>query len=177
MKKYTLKSGQQILVRKPNPSEAASLINLKRSYIKNTSTIPILLDEYPIDIEKETKLIQEFNESENSLLLVAEHEGELIGNIDLTGNKRSKMFHTAMLGMGIKNEYQNQGLGRILIESAIDWAKDNDVLKLIWLDVYASNDRGVHLYKSTGFKVSGVVKSFFKENEKFIDKIQMYQEV
>ena len=177
MEQFILKTGRPVTIRKPLLSEALALVKLKRSYIKNTSTIPILLDEYPIDIEKETNLMQEFDESQNSLLLVAEHEGELIGNIDLTGNKRSKMFHTAMLGMGIKEEYQNQGLGRILIESAIAWAKNNDALKLIWLDVYASNDGGIHLYKSTGFKVSGTIKGFFNEKENFIDKIQMYLEV
>lgn len=177
MKQYTLKSAHQITIRKPLLSEAAALIELKRSYIKNTKTIPIFLEEYPIDIEKETELIRTFDESHNSLLLVAEHEGILIGNIDLSGSPRSKMAHTAMLGMGIKNEWQNKGLGRILINSALEWAKKESTLKLIWLDVYATNESGFHLYKSTGFEVSGVIKDFFQEGDKLIDKIQMYQQI
>ena len=177
MNQFTIKSGHQITVRKPLISEGLHLIELKRSYIENATTLPILLEEYPIDIEKETNLIRDFDESQNSILLVAEHDGKLIGNIDLTGSKRAKMSHTAMLGMGIHNDWQNKGVGRILIEAAIGWAKNQSPFKLIWLDVYASNDRGINLYKSTGFEVSGVIKGFFKEGEKVIDKIQMYQKI
>ncbi len=36
---------------------------------------------------------------------------------------------------------------------------------------------GYNLYKKTGFKVSGVIKDFFKEEENYIDKIQMYQRI
>ncbi len=177
MKQSTLKSGHQITIRQPLSAEAEALMELKRSYIKDTTTIPLFLEEYPIEIEKEAELIRTFDESHNSLLLVAEHKGMLIGNIDLTGSPRSKIAHTAMLGMGVKNEWHNKGLGRALIETALEWAKNESPLKLIWLDVYASNKGAIHLYKSTGFQVSGIVKGFFQEGEKFIDKIQMYQEI
>ena len=69
------------------------------------------------DLEKEFDLIKAYRESENSIFLIAEFDGELIGNIDLTGSKRFKMHHTGMIGMGIKEEWRNQGLGKILIQS------------------------------------------------------------
>jgi len=151
------------------------LLDLKRSYIKNTTTIPLTLDEYPINLEKESNIITDYARSANSILLVAELNNELIGNLDLTGSKRSKMFHTAMIGMGVKEQWQNQGLGRFLIESVIEWAKTDSPIELIWLDVYASNILGLNLYKNTGFKVSGIIKDFFKEGSGYKDKVQMYQ--
>lgn len=135
------------------------------------------LEEYPNDRARELQIIEDYQNKVNSLLVVAESEGELIGNIDLTGSSRSKMAHTAMIGMGIKVAWRNQGLGKVLIESAIDWAKNKSTIELLWLNVYASNELGYNLYKNTGFVVSGIIKNFFKEESGFIDKIQMYQHI
>jgi len=165
------------VIRTLNPDEAQALINLKRAYISDTSTIPLTLEEYPDDKDRESKLIERYNSSQNGILLVAEFEGELIGNIDLTGSQRIKMQHTGMIGMGIKEKWRNKGLGRIFIESVIDWAKNNTELELIWLDVYATNELGYNLYKNTGFKISGVIKDFFKEENGYKDKIQMYLDI
>lgn len=176
-KTYVSKAGNSIRVRVSELDDAQKLMDLKRSYIKNTTTIPMNLEEYPIDLKNELRIVTEYRESPNSILLVAEYNNELIGNIDLTGSKRSKMFHTGMIGMGIKEEWRNQGLGRFLIESTIDWAKNYSAIEIIWLDVYASNELGYNLYKNTGFKVSGRIDGFFKEENGYKDKIQMYQRI
>lgn len=172
-----LKSGTNIVVRTAKTSDASSLAELKRSYIVGTNTIPLTLEEYPSNQEKEESLILKYHNSHNSILLVAEHKNQLIGNIDLTGSARLKMKHTATIGMGIREEWRNQGLGRCLIEATIDWAKNDTEIELIWLDVYASNELGYNLYKNTGFIVSGTVKGFFKEEQGYKDKVQMYQHI
>ncbi len=172
-----LKSGNSIKIRVAKVADAQNLLDLKRSYIKNTTSIPLQLVEYPNDLNKELSIIEQYLSSSNSILLIAEFDNEAIGNIDLTGNVRSKLSHTAMIGMGIKEEWRNQGLGRALIESVLDWAKNHSELKLIWLDVYASNELGYNLYKNTGFIVSGIIKDFFKEEHGYNDKVQMYQRI
>ena len=174
---HTLKSGGQIKIRVPLIEEAQGLLDLKRAYINNTSTLPLTLDEYPIDVKKEANIIEEYSASMNSILLVAEIDNVLIGNIDLTGSKRSKTYHTGVIGMGIDEKWRNQGLGKILIESVIEWAKNNSEIEIIWLDVYTSNDLGYNLYKKTGFQKCGTIKGFFKQKEQYIDKVQMYQRI
>ena len=176
-KTFKLKTGKSIRVRMPEFDEVQKLIDLKKSYLRNTKTIPLVLDEYLSSVKNELALITEYEKSLNGILLVAEFENEFIGNIDLTGSKRSKMFHTGMIGMGIKEEWRDQGLGRILIESVIDWAKENSEIELIWLDVYASNELGYNLYKNTGFQISGIINDFFKDENGYVDKVQMYQRI
>lgn len=176
-KTYLTKTGNSITIRIPEISEAQKLIDLKRSYIKNTTTIPMNLEEYPIDLQKEAALIADYRNHPNSILLVAGIDNQLIGNIDLTGSKRAKMAHTGMIGMGIKAAWRNQGIGRCFIESVIDWAKNHSTIELIWLDVYASNELGYNLYKNTGFEVSGIINGFFKAENGYKDKVQMFQRI
>ncbi len=176
-KTYSLKNGKTITIRQASIQDAKALLNLKREYIADTSTIPLTLEEYPNDVSNEEKIITKYIDHPNSLLLVATHHNDLIGNIDLTGNKLEKMAHTGMIGMGIKREWRNQGLGKCLLTSVIDWAKKNATIEMIWLDVYASNEYGYNLYKNTGFKVSGIIPDFFKDENGYQDKIQMYQHI
>lgn len=171
------KTGKQLLIRMVHVEDAQAILDLKRGYLANTTTLPLLLEEYPDDLAKETQLIKDYAASDNSIFLVAEHEGQLIGNIDLTGSKRSKLYHTAMLGMGIHEQWRNQGVGKLLIQHSLDWARGESGIELVWLDVYATNALGFQLYKNAGFTVSGSIPGFFKEEDEAIDKIQMFQRI
>jgi len=173
--KLAIKSGQNVTIRHAKEEDAQALVNLKRNYIKGTTTLPIYIDEYPDNAVKELNLIQEYYENSNNLLLVAEFNNQLIGNIDLTGGKRRKTQHTAMVGMGISSQWRNHGLGQILLSAAIDWTLDHSCLFILWLEVYATNELGINLYKKMGFELSGRINAFFKNDHDYIDKIQMHQ--
>ncbi len=170
-KTYTAKNGEKIIVRTATERDAAALVALKKGYIKNTTTIPLYEYEYKNTTEQEAELITKYNAEANSILLIAECDGELIGNIDITGNQRQKLQHTAMLGMGITYTWQNTGVGSCLIDSALK-AIAQTVVSIVWLEVYASNIGGLKLYEKFGFEQCGVIKNFFNEATS-IDKITM----
>jgi len=161
-----------IVIREARPEDAAALLALKRSYIEGTTTIPLYTDEYKNDAAQEQQLIERYLAETNSVLLVAEKDGELIGNLDLTGNQRRKLHHTAMLGMGVANDWQGKGVGSLLMKAALEWAATNTILKIIWLEVYSTNMAGIRLYEKFGFEQCGLMKGFFADAIA-IDKISM----
>ncbi len=164
--------GKEITIREATEEDALSLIELKKSYIKGTRSIPMYEFEYRNDIQMEKDLIKRFQTEENSLILLAEHGNNLIGNIDLLGNQRQKLFHTGMIGMGISHEWQDRKIGSFLMESLLGWAVESSPLKLIWLEVYSTNMGGRRLYEKFGFDECGLIKDFFME-EGPADKITM----
>jgi len=163
--------GKEIIIRAANADDAENLILLKKSYIKNTTSIPLYDYEYTNTIIQEKEWIQKYDTQENSLILLAEHKGKLIGNIDLTGNQRKKLFHTGMIGMGIHPEWQNKKIGSFLLEHTIIWALRSP-LKIIWLEVYSTNAGGIKLYEKFGFENCGSIKDFFRERQ-HADKLTM----
>ncbi|SEK74511.1 Protein N-acetyltransferase, RimJ/RimL family [Aquimarina amphilecti] len=176
-KTYTSKSNELITIRQAISDDAPALLKLKLQYLKGTLTLPLFESEYPNDIDQERDLIERFQSEKNSIILVALCENVMIGNIDLTGSWRKKMEHTGMIGMGIHTEWQNQGIGTLLLQNIIDWAKQNEILKTVWLEVYKNNYPGIALYKKIEFIQSGIIPNFFLEKETYIDKIIMYREV
>ncbi|AXG74482.1 GNAT family N-acetyltransferase [Flavobacterium arcticum] len=168
---YTSKNDKNIIVRNATECDAATLVALKKGYIRGTTTIPLYEHEYKNTTEQEAKLITKYNTEANSILLVAECDGELIGNIDITGNQRQKLQHTAMLGMGVANNWQNTGVGSCLMNSALKTIAQT-VVSIVWLEVYASNIAGLKLYEKFRFEKCGAIKNFFNETAP-IDKITM----
>lgn len=166
------KDGKEVVIREATEDDALALIELKKSYIRNTTSIPLYEFEYRNDIQMEKDWINRFTNETNSLLLVAEHGTTLIGNIDLNGNQRKKLFHTGMIGMGIAYEWHNKKIGSFLMEGVMKWAAAKSPLRIIWLEVYSNNTGGIKLYEKFGFEQCGLIRNFFEE-ENPADKITM----
>lgn len=172
-KEVTLKNGKTVLIRQAEVADAQHLLDCVKKYIPQSEYIPKLEQEIVITVEQEREWINSFLIHNNSLLLVAEYENLVIGNIDLTGNRRKVMEHTAVIGMGMLKEWRNSGLGTALLDTAIEWARQNPVLELIWLQVYTANKAALHLYRKMGFEENGIMKSFFKHNNDYFDNLTM----
>ncbi|MFK7937378.1 MAG: N-acetyltransferase family protein [Saprospiraceae bacterium] len=170
------KTGELITIREAVTADAVALRTLKLSYVRGTTTIPMYADEYKNDDAAEAVMIAEYQQSSNRLILLAEFDGQLIGNIDLTGHQRRKLAHTGMIGMGIHNDWQGRGIGSMLLQAALEWAVDSP-LKIVWLEVYATNLAGRSIYEKCGFQTIGTMPNFINENGQFIDKIVMQMEV
>jgi RimJ/RimL family protein N-acetyltransferase len=172
-----LKNQKVVIIRQAEIDDAEKLLNCIKTYVPQSDYIPKLEQEIKLTLEQEKEWINYFLTNENSLLLIAEFDNEIIGNIDLTGNRRKVMQHTAVIGMGMLNEWRNSGLGTALLKFAIQWAKENRFLELLWLQVYTENKLGLGLYRKMGFEENGIMKNFFKQDGKYYDNLTMTMNV
>jgi RimJ/RimL family protein N-acetyltransferase len=171
----TLKNQKTLIIRQAEIDDADKLLNCIKTYVRQSEYIPKLEQEIKLTIEQEKDWINYFLTNENSLLLIAEFDNEIIGNIDLTGNRRKIMEHTAVIGM--LKEWRNYGLGTALLKFAIEWAKENSIIEILWLQVYTDNELGLGLYRKLGFEENGIMKNFFKQNGKYYDNLTMTMNV
>jgi ribosomal protein S18 acetylase RimI-like enzyme len=56
---------------------------------------------------------------------------------------------------------------------AIEWAKENPIIELLWLQMYSENTLGLNLYKKMKFLENGVIENYFKQNGKYYDNLTM----
>ena len=68
-------------------------------------------------------------------------------------------------------------MGTALLKAAIDWAKNNPELEILFLQVYADNVAGLVLYRKMGFVEHGRIPDFFKQNGRYHDEISMHLSV
>ena len=176
-KEVSLKNGKTVLIRQAELVDADDLLQCVKNYIPTSDYVPKLEQEIKLSVAQEVEWIHSFLKNDNSLLLIVEYESQIIGNIDLAGSQRKIMEHTAMIGMGMLEEFRNSGLGTFLLSSVIDWAKQNSILEIIWLQVYTENTLGLTLYRKMGFMENGIIKNFFKKGNQYFDNLTMSMNV
>ncbi|AWG22382.1 hypothetical protein FFWV33_13040 [Flavobacterium faecale] len=168
-----LKNAKEVKIRSAEISDAENLLKTIKNYIVDSEFIPKLFEEIKLTIQQEEDLINSFIQKENSLLLVAEYDNEIIGNIDITGSSRIIKQHTGVIGMGMLKEWRNSGLGTELMKHSINWAKENPMLEILWLQIYCENELGLSLYRKMNFIDNGIIKNYFKLNGKYYDNLTM----
>lgn len=170
---HLTKSGKEILIREAKSSDSKSLIDCIKSYLKS-NFIPLTPEEFNPTIEEQEKWINKFLTGKNDLLLVAEYDGQIIGNIDLTIHHRQMLSHTGFVGMGIHEDLQNQGIGTILMDKVIEWSDNQSEIEILWLQVFGNNEKGICIYEKKGFLEDGRQKGFIKNQEReYIDNVIM----
>ena len=167
------KFGNEVVIREAKSSDANGLIDCIKTYLKS-NFIPLTPEEFSPTLEEQEEWISNYIYGKNDLLLIAEHKGQIIGNIDLTIHHRKMLNHTGYLGMGIHEDWQNQGIGTILLERLIEWSDIQPEIEILWLQVFGNNEKGIRIYQKNGFVEDGRQKEFIKNmNGVYIDNVIM----
>lgn len=93
--------------------------------------------------------------------IAASHDG-ILGHIDLRARPEGGSAHRAMLGMGVHRAARRQGLGRVLLASAMHWASSATALDWIDLEVLSINEPARALYREAGFSTTGEIPDMFR---------------
>jgi RimJ/RimL family protein N-acetyltransferase len=155
MKKCLTKDGRAFIIRRPVEGDAENIITYTKTLFSSTDQVLTTLEEYTITIEAERLWINSFKENPNALVLIAEIKSEIIGMLFFISNPKKKTSHTGEFGVSIHPHFQGCGIGRILIELLLSWAKENRQIEKVYLSVLHTNQKAIRLYKSLGFMEEG----------------------
>lgn len=159
---YELKDGQKLIVRNPEIGDESGLINLMQAVDSETKFLAREPGEFNFTLEQERKFIENSINNENGLFLIAEINGKIIANSSVgrvTNNKR--FLHRAAMGIVVKKDYWNMGIGKNLMQECIKWCKEKGVEQLE-LEVVTQNNRAISMYQKFGFDIYGTKKHALK---------------
>lgn len=128
--------------------------------------------ERQISPDSQQKMIERLQESENSTILIAEHEEQLVGYLFAIGGDAKRKKHSAYLVVGIHQDYRGKGVGSLLFETLNQWAKEQKLHRLE-LTVVTENEAGVSLYKKMGFEVEGTKIDSLYVNGSYLNEYYM----
>ena len=94
--------------------------------------------------------------------LAIDDAGNTIGHIDLRARPERTAAHRALLGMGVHRDARRQGLGQRLVEFVLDWARAQQGIDWVDLDVLAVNTGARKLYQRCGFQQTGEVADMYR---------------
>jgi len=71
--------------------------------------------------------------------------------------------------MTVRKRYWGLGIGSLLLDALIEWAREGGVIKKINLRVRADNGRAIALYQSKGFVNEGTIRKEIFLNGTYFD--------
>jgi len=105
-------------------------------------------------------------------MLAVTSEEVVVGWCDIVRKQREGFRHVGTLGMGILAKYRGQGLGHRLATDTIRAATEAG-MERIELEVFASNERAIALYRKLGFVTEGIKRRARKLDGAYDDNVFM----
>ena len=151
-----------IIIREASPDDAEKLIGFFRLIGGESDNLSFGAEGIDITPEQERAFIERIASDRHSAFFVAVKDGEIVGDVSLSGFPR-RMSHRAELSVVVAKREWHKGIGSLLMQKAILYATENDI-ELISLDVRHDNENAIKLYEKYGFVKVGTFPAFMRIN-------------
>ena len=143
-------------------------MNIRKAKISDLEAIKEIEDESFINPFTKEDLLYEISENPVSNFLVLEKDGLVVGFLDYWVT-----FDSATIDqIAVKKSERNQGFAKILLEKSINDLKELGEVSFFTLEVRASNEPAINLYKSFGFQKVTIKEKYYDDGEDAIYMIK-----
>jgi putative acetyltransferase len=162
---------ERLRVRRAIPSDAAALTALARAVAAEPEGWLLTLGTWraPSDERRHIRLLRR---SQDAALFVAESPDGVVGRLSLARDTHPSCGHIADLGLMVALPYRRRGIGRALLQAAVEWARESGVSKLE-LHVFPHNEAAIRLYETFGFQREGYRRRYFRRGGTYVDALLM----
>lgn len=159
-------------IREIRESDAEAFLALRKQVFGETPFMLREPDDIEITVEMQRKQIQRMLSRGYHLLLVVEHDGDLIGFLRGFRGEVKRNRHSLYLVIGILQAFRGRGIGTQLFLAMEEWARFRAITRLE-LTVMTHNQAGVALYKKQGFEVEGRKRHALLVDSQYVDEYMM----
>jgi RimJ/RimL family protein N-acetyltransferase len=165
----------EFTIREAAPGDATALVRLAREVGAEPEGWLISTSEWR-GAGDERRYLRSLRRSADAAVFVAEVPEGIVGRLSVGRDPHPASAHVADLGLMVAKGHRRQGIGRALLEQAVEWARGAGVSKLE-LHVFPHNEPGIRLYEAFGFRREGYRVRHYRRNGGLVDAILMAFEV
>lgn len=170
---HRLIDGRELLIREAQASDATGQLEFLDRMCGETDFISFGPGEFDLTVDEEAEFIEKCLTKDNQLFIVGEVDGKIVGSLCFVGGSRTRSRHTGEFGVSVLRDYWGLGIGGLLMDTLICWARESGVVTKINLRVYTGNVRAIALYEKKGFVVEGTVSRDLRVNGEYRDHYLM----
>ena len=160
-----------VVIRPARPHDAGALVSLAQAVGAEPEGWLIASDGWP-DVAAERRLLRTLRRHLDAQVFVAESPDGILGRLSVARDPHPASRHVADLGLMVAAEHRRRGIGRRLLEQAVDWARAAGVRKLE-LHVFPHNAPAIALYESFGFAREGYRRGHYLRDGRSLDAVLM----
>lgn len=147
-----------VMIREAIPDDGAEILQTLK--IIGSETPFLVMDEEGLAMSEDdmAQNLANLYDSTNNILLVAFVDKKIVGTASVKASNKKRIEHIGEIGISILKGYWGFGLGRLMMEEVIQWAKESGIIRRLELTVQERNQRAVSLYEKIGFKTETIME-------------------
>lgn len=149
---------KEIFFEEAAASHAAAFIEFMNQVAKETDFLVMDETGFQFTVEQLATIFENSLSNPSQLHLLAVCGDEVVGAVTVRASRQYRISHIGNIFIAVRKDYWGHGIGRILLEEVMEWAKSYDIIKRLELTVQVRNDRAVSLYQKMGFEIEGTQK-------------------
>lgn len=116
-----------------------------------------------LKLKFEDGMNKEYGEMGWRKIWIAINQGNrIVGHADIRSNNQLNAEHRVLLGMGVDSSFRSLKIGYKLLETVIEYCRNNQKISWIDLEVLDNNIPAKSLYKKIGFEQLNTTRDMFR---------------
>ena len=164
-----LKDGREILIREAAVADAHTVLDYVEGRSGESDFLTFGPGEFELSEAAEEDFLRKCRESDNHLYILGLIDDTVVSTLNFSAGQRPRVRHSGEFGMSVRKQYWGLGIGSLMLETLIDWARDTRIVKKLNLRVRTDNHRAIQLYEHRGFVKEGTIRKEILINDTYCD--------
>ena len=159
----------QLSIKRAIPEDADRILEYLQIIGSETENFTFGEEGIAFSEEEERSYLTFISTSKTSAVFLAEQNGNIVGTASYVGETKKRTAHRGRFSISVKKSEWGKGIGSLLTEAVISFARQEAKAEIISLEVRSDNKRAAALYRKFGFRPIGTFTGFMKIGGKYID--------
>ena len=168
-RKHHLKDGRVLVIREAAVEDARAVLDYIKGISGESDYLSFGPGEFELSVPEEEEYLRKCRDSDNHLYLLGLIDDMVVSTLTFSAGRRPRVRHSGEFGMSVRKRCWGFGIGSLMLDTLIDWAKDTGIIKKINLRVRTDNQRAIQLYEGKGFVREGTIRMEMFLDGKYYD--------
>ena len=155
---YELKNGRVLLIREAAVEDARAVLDYVEGISGESDFLSFGPGEFELTEPEEENFLRKYRDSDNQLYILGLIDNTIVAALSFSAGRRPRVRHSGEFSMSVRKQYWGLGIGSLMLDRLIDWARATRIVKKINLRVRTDNQRAIVLYKRKGFVIEGTIR-------------------
>lgn len=156
--KHLLKDDRLLVIREATEHDAHALLDYVAAIGGESDFLSFGPGEFELSEAEEESVLRRYHDSHNQIYLLGLVDGAIVAALSFAAGRRPRLRHTGEFGLSVRKAYWGLGIGSLLVDALLDWARSTGIVTKINLRVRTDNRRAMALYEQKGFVIEGTIR-------------------
>lgn len=167
-RKLHLKNGHVLVIREAAAKDARAVLDYVEAISGESDFLTFGPGEFELTEAEKKDFLRNHRDSDNQLYMLGLIDDTVVSTLTFSAGRRPRVRHSSEFSMSVRKQYWGLGIGSLMLNTLIDWARGTQIVKKINLRVRTDNQRAIALYEGKGFAMEGTIhKEIFLDGKYF----------